>query len=301
MIPAFNSLCHRIQLGSHGHFSSAMSDVRALLKAKRQEARIQHPYASYTSNGQLRCTACETVIRQASAWAGHVGSKVHRENVARERISRVGGQETTKATGKRKVESDNGLDGEVNPTTEPKKRKVTPEGSPKPTREHPDAFPSDFFSDPSRAPIRSTDDDSSDEDNDSVQIQPAAAHDSIDLEWRRFQQEMLTSAPAPADRQRETFKRATVFAEPELLPENVHGLPTHEPPNSDIFVAEVPKNEEETRKMKEVEEKELIMDRLLEEERAQEEADAKVALLKGRLGALKKKRNEAKAVRAKKS
>jgi zinc finger protein 830 len=77
-------------------------------------------------------------------------------------------------------------------------------------------------------------------------------------------------------------------------------LPSREPLDDDVVVAEVPKTEEELRKRKAEDEKELIMDRLLEEERAQEEADAKVVLLKGRLDALKKRRNEAKAAKANK-
>ena len=279
-----------------------MSDVRALLKAKRLEARIQHPYASYTSTGQLRCTACETVIKQASAWAGHVGSKSHRENVARQRVSHAADreEETTRPTGKRKVgEDDTSDDGEVHPTSESKKRKVTPEDQSNPIPGHSSAFPSDFFSDPSRAPIRSVDDEPSDEDE-PVQMPPTKTDNPIDLEWQKFQREMLVPAPAPADQRQEAFKRATVFAEPELLAENVLGLPTREPPDADIAVGEIQRNEEDLRKRKEEDEKELIMDRLFEEERAQEEADAKVVLLKGRLDALKKRRNEAKAARAKK-
>jgi len=280
-----------------------MSDVRALLKAKRQEARIQHPYASYASTGQLWCTACETVIKQASGWAGHVGSKAHRENVARQRTPQTTDQqgETTRSTGKRKVgEDDPSDDQETPPTFESKKRKVTPEGPSRPTPEHSNAFPSDFFSDPSRAPILPVDDDSSDEDEgDPIRMPTAATNNPIDLEWQRFQQEMLTPAPTSAGQRHEAFKRATVFAEPELLPDNVLGLPTREPLDIDAVVAEVPKNEE-LKKRKEEDEKELIMDRLLEEERAQEEVDAKVVSLKGRLDALKKRRNEAKATRAKK-
>ena len=273
-----------------------MSDVRALLKAKRQEARIQHPYASYTSTGQLRCTACETVIKQASAWAGHVSSKAHRENVAKQRISQATDQqeETTRSIGKRKVGEDDSSDDQETHPTESKKLRVTPEDTSRPTPER--AFPSNFFSDPSRAPIHSVDDDSGDEDGDHpISIPPVATDNPIDLEWQRFQQEMLASAPTSTDQRHEAFKRATVFAEPELLPENVLGLPSREPPDVDDVVAEVPKNEEESRKRKEEDEKELIMDRLFEEERAQEEADAKVVLLKGRLDALKKRRNEAKA------
>ena len=276
-----------------------MSDVRALLKAKRQEARIQHPYASYTSTGQLRCSACETVIKQASAWAGHVGSKAHRVN-AKKRTSQAADweEETTRSTGKRKVGEDDSSGDEAHTTSESKKRKVTPENPLKPNPEHSNAFPSDFFSDPSRAPILSVGDDSSDKDEGSP-ILPATTGNPVDSEWQRFQQEMLIPTPTPADQRHDAFKRATVFAEPELLPENVLGLPTREAPDVDSTVAEVPINEVELKKRKEEDEKELIMDRLLEEERAQEEADAKVVLLKGRLGALKKRRNDAKAARAK--
>ena len=278
-----------------------MSDVRALLKAKRQaEARIQHPYASYTSTNQLRCTACEVVIKQAPAWAGHVGSKAHRENVAKQRISQAAGQqeETIRSIGKRKVgEGEPSDDQGVHSTSESKKPKVTPENAS--GSERLNTFPSDFFSDPTRAPIRSDESDDREENN-PIPTQSVAADNPIDLEWQKFQQEMLTPAPTSVDQRHETFKRATVFAEPELLPENVVGLPSRELLDTDVVVADVPKNEE-LRKMKEEDERELIMDRLLEEERAQEEADAKVALLKGRLEALKKRRNEANAVRAKRS
>ena len=33
-------------------------DARSLLRAKKAEARIAHPYASYSAAGQLRCTIC---------------------------------------------------------------------------------------------------------------------------------------------------------------------------------------------------------------------------------------------------
>ena len=41
----------------------------------------------------------------------------------------------------------------------------------------------------------------------------------------------------------------------------------------------------------------MIMDRLIEEEQAQEEADARVSVLKNKLEALKKKREAAKAAK----
>ena len=48
--------------------------------------------------------------------------------------------------------------------------------------------------------------------------------------------------------------------------------------------------EEEKRRRVEREERELIMDRLVEEERAQEEADLRVGLMRSRVEALKKAR-----------
>ena len=278
-----------------------MSDVRALLKAKRQETLVQHPYASYTSTGQLRCTACETIVKQASAWGGHVSSKTHRENVAKERAPQLGGQKAARSIGKRKVEQDNSNDEEVHPAFGPsKKHKVAASNSlSKPTPEHPRTFPVNFFSDSSRIPIPLVDDESSEKGEDNQVIIPQEAVDNpLDLEWQMFREEVLTSesASTQADQPHETFKRATVFAEPELLQEYVSGLPIRKPSQ---VVVETPQNEGESRKRREEEEKELIMDRLFGEERAQEEADVKVVLLKDRLDALKKRRKDAKAARSK--
>ena len=33
-------------------------DARSLLRAKKAEARIEHPYAAYNAAGQLRCSVC---------------------------------------------------------------------------------------------------------------------------------------------------------------------------------------------------------------------------------------------------
>ena len=60
-------------------------------------------------------------------------------------------------------------------------------------------------------------------------------------------------------------------------------------------------DEEAKRRRKEQEERELIMDRLLEEEQAQEEADARVSVLKSKLEALKRNREAARAAKAKKA
>src|SRR5258708_16499399 len=128
-----------------------MADVRALLKAKRQEVRITHPYAAYggANGASLRCTACGVAIKVASAWEGHWGSKAHRVAVANLKSKEQEEEEaapprrratttTTTTTGapvavsKRKVGEEEGNDGEQMETgtgkgTGKKKRQRTEE------------------------------------------------------------------------------------------------------------------------------------------------------------------------------
>ncbi|KAF7330406.1 hypothetical protein MVEN_02479100 [Mycena venus] len=261
-----------------------MADVRALLKAKRQEARISHPLASY-SNGQLRCVACGPV-KHASAWEGHLGSKLHRTTVARlkeeERLreaQRIRQEEEEQAVsnGKRKAEEQ-----ASESDTEAKRRKVDDASS---------AFPADFFSDPSRAPLPPQSDD---EGDDSPSAQAAATPaTSLDSEWERFQRDVVNAPDL-----RETYENATIMAEPELASDTFEGFPPQQ--TEDAPVEEPNKlDSEEIRRRKEQDERELIMDRLLDEEQAQEEADMKVTMLKNRMEALMRRRSAAKAAKLK--
>ncbi|KAJ7475660.1 hypothetical protein FB451DRAFT_252125 [Mycena latifolia] len=269
-----------------------MTDVRALLKAKRQEARISHPLASYSQSGQLRCIACGPV-KHAAAWEGHLGSKLHRTTVARlkeqerlreaQQMSDEGGDETQQSTvpnAKRKAEEH---DSESD--TESKRRKVDSAGS---------SFPADFFSDPSRAPLPPPSDEEED-DPPSAQPGPAPAPapaTSLDSEWERFQRDVVN-----APDHRDAYENATIMAEPELASDTPEGFPPHQ---TDDAPEEPNKLDlEEARRRKEQDERELIMDRLLDEERAQEEADMKVTMMKNRLDALRRKRNAAKAAKLK--
>ncbi|KAJ3484210.1 hypothetical protein NLI96_g5791 [Meripilus lineatus] len=330
-----------------------MSDVRALLKAKRQEARVSHPLASYTSTNQLRCTACNTIVKHASAWNGHVGSKSHRVNVIklkeleqeklrnleleREEQEQEQGydideqEEQERTKGKRKVDEREDS-GEV----ETKKRKVSTEmdvdgdDDDEEGRDPPStttSFPSNFFSDPSRSLPSRPDDSDDDEPDDTgapttdpqapntatTDPQNRAPLSTIDLEWENFQKAMLAPPPNASDA-RETYERATIFAEPVLSTEIPEGFPPPRtaqaqasgpsgtiPQGEQGELAEPPEEltEEQLRQKKEQEERELIMDRLMDEEQAQEEADAKVTLLKSRVEALKKRREAAKLAKAK--
>jgi len=122
---------------------------------------------------------------------------------------------------------------------------------------------------------------------------PNTAPDTLDLEWEKFQQSVLNPPDA-----HETYQRATLIAEPVLADEVPEGFP----PRQETTAVAEPEvvDEEGLRRKKEQEERELIMDRLLDEEQAQEEADAKVSLLKSKMDALKKRREAAKAAKGKK-
>ncbi|KAH8094581.1 hypothetical protein BXZ70DRAFT_366365 [Cristinia sonorae] len=277
-----------------------MADVRALLKAKRQEARVNHPLAAYSSTGQLRCIACGTVVKQAASWTGHVGSKSHRINAAKFREAEQARAEQERLQAKRKaeameVEDDDDDDVDMTPETKKQRLEEPDDDESIPQNPHPTrGFPNDFFSDPSKAPPPPSDDE---EDGDPVAAQSAPQQPSIiDEEWEKFQREVL-KPPVDEDR-RDVFERATVIAEPVLADELPEGFPTSLA--QDQGAAAVPQaelSEEEIRRRREQDDRELIMDRLMDEERAQEEADAKVSMLKSRLDALKRKREAAKAAR----
>jgi hypothetical protein len=58
-----------------------MSDVRSLLKQARQTRRITHPYAKYTAQGALYCTACAQKVASEALWETHTTSTTHKDKV----------------------------------------------------------------------------------------------------------------------------------------------------------------------------------------------------------------------------
>ena len=58
-----------------------MADVRSLLKQTRLSRRITHPYAKYTAQGVLYCTACSQKIASEALWKTHITSTQHKEKV----------------------------------------------------------------------------------------------------------------------------------------------------------------------------------------------------------------------------
>lgn len=256
-----------------------MADVRALLKAKRQEARIAHPFAAYTPSDQLKCVVCGTLIKHASAWEGHLGSKLHRTNATRlKEVKTRGIQENTEeqsVSGKRKAEMD-----ESDKQTDKKRRMAEGHGHSNPVHE----LPNDFFSDPSHVPVipEFPSEESNDDAND-INLAKTTAHSTsvLDLEYDLFQRGFLKDHS-------QTYDQATIVAEPVPASPYIPGFPA----STEVLAQN--EGEKETR---DYEERELIMDRLLEEERAQEDADMRVNLMKNKLEGLKKRREVMKALK----
>jgi zinc finger protein 830 len=274
-----------------------MADVRALLKAKRTERG--------------------TVTKSTRASAARV---------PKEGAGRTDGDDRRK---KRKFADDTAQGASipgVSPGAESliesdKRRRLDNDSNDNQTQSGQETgFPADFFSDPPRAPapaFPSSDEDDNDERAALSPSQPRPSPKSIiDAEFEAFQRTISSvtqRALRPPDQ--EAFARATVTAEPELLTDIPSGFPSsvldRERPDAaeenlgptshnggaEADAADVQESEGDKFKRKEREERELIMDRLLDEERAQEEADAKVASLKARLELLKKKRVEARAAK----
>jgi len=117
----------------------------------------------------------------------------------------------------------------------------------------------------------------------------------LDLEWEQFERDVL-AGPATEDQRHDIYDRATLIAEPQLVEDTLpEGFPPSAVRGTVNGAAEPALEQEEEHRWKQREEKELIMDRILEEERAQEDADERVAALKARLAAVKAKRLAAKA------
>ncbi|KAI6104790.1 hypothetical protein EDD17DRAFT_81517 [Pisolithus thermaeus] len=276
-----------------------MSDVRSLLKAKRHEARVNHPLAAYTSSGQLRCVICATSVKHAAAWQGHLGSKAHRANAARMRGDGIGKQQEQsqdlageESQGAKRAAADE-LERAVELNGASQKRQKTSSEVDIATAKA-SAFledlPADFFSDASYVPSPFP---AAPYDREKAMrlshVKPTSPLDpGLDEEWIRFQNDVLN----PPDR-REAYEHATVVSEPQLISDLTEGFPKRsqsEEIQTQQSEAAFPSDEEASNQRKEREERELILDRLVEEERAQEEADMRVSAMRNRLEVIRRKR-----------
>ncbi|KAF8602829.1 hypothetical protein BDV93DRAFT_523687 [Ceratobasidium sp. AG-I] len=264
-----------------------MSDARSLLrraKAAESEKRISHPLALYNASGQLRCAACGIAVKP-HAWDGHVGSKAHRTQAARMRA------EEERA---RKRKSEGVEDGDEEMEAEEGKRRrvgqeevvVPQEQETAPVGGGGGGFPADFFSDPSRAPL-DLGAGEDDEEGDESMLAPSTTNQpiSLDDEFAAFAKAVLQPASKPSA---DVYEGATIMAEPELVTNVPDGFPAGVT-GADGAQEEEAEEETEGQKRQRLaqDERELIMDRLRDEEIAQEEADDRVVRLKARLEAVR--------------
>ena len=175
--------------------------------------------------------------------------------------------------------------------------------------------PNSFFSDPKRAlPARENDDD--DKDESPAPKATTTSTSQLDMEWAQFERDLLARPTATSEQamsRQEIYDRATVAGEEVVVSTADDGFPSHlrrgenassipgigqsgRRPGAVIdgeVVTELPPEDEtpgQARIRKENEERELIMDRIMDEERAQEDADERVRSLKARLALVKQKR-----------
>ena len=84
-----------------------------MLKASREARRINHPYASYTSDGKLLCNLCETIIKTEAAWQGHLHSTQHTVRQTRAQdAAKSRGTETANGASKKRKAEDSDMDNE---------------------------------------------------------------------------------------------------------------------------------------------------------------------------------------------
>lgn len=187
--------------------------LRTLVKQKKQEARLTHPAASYSSTGKLTCLDCSVPIKHEALFASHLASKQHRTN-AQARAAQLQAQAQHKRTREEAAAAaavvDYGSSDEERDTMQedeaPERKRARLDEAAEPVAST-SALPADFFADPSQAPLPSAP---------SPEPESAAAAEEDD-DWLAFQRDVLgpaTAASAPA-----VFNNtstATIFAEPVL-------------------------------------------------------------------------------------
>nr|CDI53133.1 conserved hypothetical protein [Melanopsichium pennsylvanicum 4] len=222
------------------------TDARLLLRqATKSRASsssiISDPFASYSSTGALRCSACNFVtIKHESLWSSHALSKSHRANTARLREEDLRQAEAQRIKdGKRKA--DDSQD-DLGASHGPSGTITSSNGEEKGNLE--------FASQGSKK----------------------ARTESIDPEWELFKSQMEANAEPKEDQQvSDHGAGAALEAEAYLI--SPRGTAANK--YADDLVDERSKEEleAEERARREQEEREEILSRLEEEQRQQDEAD----------------------------
>ncbi|WOO82164.1 Zinc finger protein [Vanrija pseudolonga] len=261
-------------------------DAKSLLRARKATARVEHPHASYTAAGQLRCAICAVPVNQ---WDAHLLTKQHRQSAAREKAQ---AEKAAKAKRRSEAEREEGA----------KRAKVEQEGDSDDDDAGP-SLPAGFFSAGNKPSVGEEEDAA----GPTPPPAPAAPKPTGDAELDDFlaslndddddapapaQPAAPAAAAAPARRKGLAYKKteeapgvASYAAAPVLLANGAANEDAAEPEPE-----EPEESEAEKRARLEREEREEIVARLEDEQRAQEDADSRVVALKARMEALKKRR-----------
>ncbi|WVW87041.1 hypothetical protein I302_109097 [Kwoniella bestiolae CBS 10118] len=271
-------------------------DAKSLLRAKKAEARITHPYAAYNSAGVLRCSICATPVKQ---WDAHLLTKQHRQSVLREKAEQ---EKLVQAKAKSKRPLPQATDpqgqGESSKRAKIQNTSVEEEGG----RGN---LPAGFFSSGNQPAPQSNSPSPEPEPQPTTQSNQSTGDTELDdfLSSLNDDTPSTTSTAQPQVKQnqgkRKTYKEIIPSQTSyEAAPVRI-AQPT-EDQQQDVQEEEPEESEQERKERLEREEREEIVRRLEEEERAQEDADSRVASLKARMEMLKKRR-EAKMSKGKTS
>ncbi|KAJ9480163.1 hypothetical protein PHBOTO_003396 [Pseudozyma hubeiensis] len=239
-------------------------DARSLLRAAANErvkaggSGISDSFASYSSSGNLRCSACDYLtIKHESLWGAHVLSKSHRTNAARikqEDQLRQAELQRTK-DGKRKAEDAEG-DAQGDSL-------ATSTGG-------------DLYQQHSALASKKARTDTSD------------AAPAVDAEWELFKSQMESTEAEPDSSTQLSSAGAALEAEAQLISHD--GAEDAQGSLNGIEEKSPEEMAAEERARKEQEEREEILSRVEEEQRLQDEADQRVTALKERLQRIKQAR-----------
>ncbi|OCF62111.1 hypothetical protein L486_01778 [Kwoniella mangroviensis CBS 10435] len=274
-------------------------DAKSLLRAKKAESRITHPYAAYNNAGILRCSICAVPVKQ---WDAHLMTKQHRQSVAREKAEQEKALKA-KTKSKRPLSQSADIDGQGQGQGQPGESSKRAKTQPTHNEEDDDedesgrrvgGLPAGFFSSSNQPKPLSR----SPSPEPQQSLQPTGDTELDDFLSSLNDDTPSSTAPITAQSQTKQIngKRKTYK---EIIPSQTSyeagpvriAPPTKDDQKDAVQEEEEPEESEQERKDRlEREEREEIVRRLEEEERAQEDADSRVASLKARMEMLKKRR-----------
>lgn len=202
-----------------------MADLRRLMKERNAAKRITHPYARYSSSGQLTCSLCSLSVKSEVLWPSHLTSKVHRSSVRREkddnqRIIDESLRKRPAADDEDGGDGDNlvGMDGHSNGQKRVRFTEADDEQQEEASASE-SFLPADFFGNSSKPPSFPIDTDTEDHES---KTNEAPADGPIDEEWAAFE---ATLAENISDTGTSTsiapgFSSSATISAPEILYKN---------------------------------------------------------------------------------